>query len=1540
MKRVIYWLLVSLCYPIVAMTQTYETGVITTDQPNGTTWFTVALQNSYTQPIVIAGPVTEFGSDPVHVRVRNVTATSFEYQLEEFEVSSPDHTEETFSYLVIEQGQHNVGGTIWEAGIANGNTDATFLSVPLNGGFSTSPIIFTQLASNQDPVAAIVRVRNVTNSSFEIRLDEQEANTGTDRERTATDNVHYLAVQPSIGTIGSGANASAYSAQTPPSLIDHNSLPLSFTTTFSPPVLLAGTQTMNGNNPFFLRYSELDANGVELRIAEETSADLETIHNSPETISYLVLAGGESDKRLLWVEDFAGLSDGTTDDSELTAWSTERSNLGTAGSTFFGVQSNELAAQQTIGKVAWQSEQIPITGYDDVKIAVDIRSAGSLNPDDSIQIYYRVDSGPEVPLLNGLQIESFDATTAMIGGLSGDQVQVIVRIINSGGSEIYYVDNVRVYTETDNRYAIQNGNWSEITNWSYTAGGASCSCIPDLLSNTHIDGYTVDLNTDGRAHSLTVYSGGRLQWVTNSINLALYGDATLDVQSGGVVDNGSFAGSDLRFAQWNSRNPDGDLDRVGESYPGVNATISVDEPDGLNVWELAINAQGTVTIQGVGSINVKEDLDINFVTNVTNNLAGNLAVAVDLRLSYPGIVFTNHGSITIGNAVKYERENHHLINEGSLEAIVLEVDSPGTTDNQLTNRGTLTVVNEMDFNNSDEFQVDNYGTIDTKGNILNVQGADDVQLHNYDDALWYFGQDVDPDVKLFANYAGNTIHYNGIVDQTLVDPQDAYWNLALSNRNTSGSTESLKTPSATNVDINGNLTMIGTATGETSFRVGDANADVTIGGDWWQDESGPYAQFEAGNRTVTFDGDSDQEIITSELFHNLTIDKTNGKVTATEGASVENEARLINGIVEAPIGSRILFENSSSVSSASNISHVQGSVTKQGGTDFTFPVGDGTHYRPIGITSFSSASDIAVDYRNAAPPDASLKPDSMVSLGNCGYWEVNSSIAPVTADVTLYWDADCPVDFNEVVIAHWNGTAWEEVPGTPTGNGTAGSITTDAVRSDFGLFALAEVSDIPVATDDILSVTEDIAETVAVIPNDSDMNGLNASSVTIVADGANGTASVDTTTGEITYLPDENFNGADSLVYTVQDAKGLTSNQAVVRITVAPVNDAPVAQDDEASTNFQTTLTGGSVLANDSDPVEGDDLTAHLITDPTDGALDFQPDGTYTYQPKIDFEGIDTFTYRVCDSGTPPACDTAMVAITVLPFNFPPQTQDDFFSTNEDTEVTGNLLTNDLDPNDNALTVAVAPVQAPAHGTVVLTANGTFTYTPEDNFHGTDELLYQVCDNGSPVLCDTARLTIEVTPINDAPVAVDDAFGISEGNLAIGNVLDNDEDPDGDDLTVAALVTNPTAGTATVNPDGSFTYVPSEFFTGEDQFTYQVCDDQNPNLCAEATVAIAITASEVLQIPKGFSPNGDGTNDGWAIEGIRAFPNNQVKIFNRWGNVVYDASGYDNIATVWRGEATKGVRLGGTRLPSGTYFYIIDLGSNQQPISGYIVLKR
>jgi len=124
-----------------------------------------------------------------------------------------------------------------------------------------------------------------------------------------------------------------------------------------------------------------------------------------------------------------------------------------------------------------------------------------------------------------------------------------------------------------------------------------------------------------------------------------------------------------------------------------------------------------------------------------------------------------------------------------------------------------------------------------------------------------------------------------------------------------------------------------------------------------------------------------------------------------------------------------------------------------------------------------------------------------------------------------------------------------------------------------------------------------------------------------------------------------------------------------------------------------------------------------------------------------------------------------------------------------------------------------------------------------------------------------------------------------------------------------------------------------------DTFTYTIEDSEGERSTATVTVVISLSPN-TLVIYKGFSPNGDGSNDEWVIDGILLYPNNTIQVFNRWGNMVYKEKGYDNQSKVWFGQSNEGWVVGENQLPDGTYFYMVDLGDGSDARSGYVMLKR
>ena len=325
-------------------------------------------------------------------------------------------------------------------------------------------------------------------------------------------------------------------------------------------------------------------------------------------------------------------------------------------------------------------------------------------------------------------------------------------------------------------------------------------------------------------------------------------------------------------------------------------------------------------------------------------------------------------------------------------------------------------------------------------------------------------------------------------------------------------------------------------------------------------------------------------------------------------------------------------------------------------------------------------------------------------------------------------------------------------------------------------------------------------------------------------------------------------------------------------------------------------------------------------------------------QVSFDQKGLGpfSFTYVVDATATCPA-DSATVQVVLDLACFSVVGTPDLLVVDEDSVLSAQVLNNDRDANGGGLR-ALLLVQ-PAHGSATLSPDGQLIYTPEENYNGRDTLVYRVCDQTLPTACDTARVVITINPVNDAPVAVNDAVILTYDEVATGNVLTNDYDPDGGLLGEVTSVGSPAHGTVTLAADGSYTYTPNQYYIGPDQFSYWVCDVQDPELCAKAEVIIQVRAG-LIEIPKGFSPNNDNNNDRWEIKGISAYPNNSVTIFNRWGNAVYRTQGYDNQQNVWDGMANQGLIVGGGQLPEGTYFYVVDLGPEEGPQSGYVVLMR
>lgn len=397
------------------------------------------------------------------------------------------------------------------------------------------------------------------------------------------------------------------------------------------------------------------------------------------------------------------------------------------------------------------------------------------------------------------------------------------------------------------------------------------------------------------------------------------------------------------------------------------------------------------------------------------------------------------------------------------------------------------------------------------------------------------------------------------------------------------------------------------------------------------------------------------------------------------------------------------------------------------------------------------------------------------------------------------------------------------------------------------------VNDIAFSGGDNYTVAEDGTLTVVqpgVLGNDSDVDGDTLTAVLFSPPG-NGTVELNPD-GSFTYTPDADFSGSDSFEYYSYD--GTTSGSlAFVNITVTAANDAVVARDDADVTTANTAATG-NVL--DNDTAENPDGTTESLSVTTvgtiataqGGSVDIASDGTYTYSPALDFSGIDTFEYTVTDGAT---SDVGEVTITVneVVVNVPPIAVDDELETDVDTPLIisrEDLLGNDSDPDGDISQVFGQIIDQPTDGTLEFTMNGELVYTPNPGHTGTDSFTYQLNDGQDVSNIATVTITIGGVVANATPVAGWDSLS-TPANTSISvtpeQLLANDFDADSDPLTIT-VTQEPDTGELNLHPDGSFTYIPPQGFTGQVTFFYTATDDHgNESVEAQGTIHVGSTTN-------------------------------------------------------------------------------------------------
>ncbi|WP_157909084.1 Ig-like domain-containing protein [Capnocytophaga leadbetteri] len=580
--------------------------------------------------------------------------------------------------------------------------------------------------------------------------------------------------------------------------------------------------------------------------------------------------------------------------------------------------------------------------------------------------------------------------------------------------------------------------------------------------------------------------------------------------------------------------------------------------------------------------------------------------------------------------------------------------------------------------------------------------------------------------------------------------------------------------------------------------------------------------------------------------------------------------------------------------------------------------------------------------------------------------KLNGVPNPSVSSVTLTWNTATPTGFT--LNPHGTITI---APNTPAGTYTisykicavASSTvcdTADIVVTVTGTTTSTTTPTTIEANDDVATVSSTTGGTTSSVLTNDKLNGVpnpSISSVTLTWNTATPTGFTLNPNGTITVAPNTPA-GTYTISYKIcAVASSTVCDNANIVVTVTGTTTSTTtpttieANDDVATVSSTTGGTTPSVLTNDklngvlNPSVSSVTLTWNTAT-PTGFTLN--PNGTITVAPNTPASTY-TISYKICAVASSTVCDNANIVVTVTGTTTSTTTpttieaNDDVATVSSTTGgTTSSVLTNDKlngVPNPSVSSVTLTWTTATPTG-FTLNPNGTITVAPNTPA-GTYTISYKICAVASTTVCDTANIVVTVTGTTTSttpvlPIAADDRTTTPIDTPVVVNVLANDT-PNG--ATAPNVVTNPTNGTTVVNSDGTIEYRPHTGFEGIDTFVYELC---NTDGCASATVTIEVISKLIPY--NGMSVDDDGKNEHFHIGGINRYPDNVVRIYNRWGVKVFEAEGYNNVTRVFRGFSNGRVVVETSdKLPQGTYYYVIEyVDENKQKRSevGWLYLKR
>ena len=390
------------------------------------------------------------------------------------------------------------------------------------------------------------------------------------------------------------------------------------------------------------------------------------------------------------------------------------------------------------------------------------------------------------------------------------------------------------------------------------------------------------------------------------------------------------------------------------------------------------------------------------------------------------------------------------------------------------------------------------------------------------------------------------------------------------------------------------------------------------------------------------------------------------------------------------------------------------------------------------------ATEIQNNYDFVAEPQQNPNHDLVISAVNGVPGNVGSQIT-LASGALLTVNADGSYDYDP------NGKFDFLKPGDSTtdsfdytvSNGNGGSDTATVT------ITIGGVNDNPTAVNDAAVTNEDTPINIDVLANDSDLDG-----DTISVDSASalhGTVVINSD-NTITYTPNANFNGTDTITYNIIDGNG-GSASATVDVTINPINDAPVSNDITVPAFDEDSSTTIDIFANISDidtTVDAANISITITEQPANGLLVDNGDGTLTYTPNANYNGSDSFKYIINDGALD--SNESTVYLSINPVNDAPTANDDTYSVQQGSTLnidaaSGVIQGSGADTDIDNDTLKASIISNPSNGVAILKPDGSFLYIPNPGFSGTDSFTYQVSDGNGGI--SNANVSIDITPVDD-----------------------------------------------------------------------------------------------------------------------------------------------------------------------------------------------